>query len=235
MKKRLLSYFFLFLIWLLLAIYINNDIILPHPLDVFAYFSHTLFSLKTYTAIFTTLGRVFLSLLISFFTSFFLATICYFKPKIKEYFAPINDLIKSIPNISIMFIVLLVFGRVLAPIIIVFLITFPLMYNIIYKGYICFDSELQAALALFGEKFLTNLYKVYLPLIKEDLKLALASGSSLGLKVCVMAEILGQVNQGIGKQLYINKINLDMIGVFSWTIWIIILVGLIELLISSFK
>ena len=45
-----------------------------------------------------------------------------------------------------------------------------------------------------------------------------------------MAEILGQVRYGIGKQLYISKINLDMTGVFAYTIVIIIIGCLINLL-----
>jgi NitT/TauT family transport system permease protein len=38
-----------------------------------------------------------------------------------------------------------------------------------------------------------------------------------------MAEVLGQVTVGIGRQIHLSRILLDTVRVFSWTIWIILL------------
>ncbi|MBR5207508.1 MAG: ABC transporter permease, partial [Erysipelotrichaceae bacterium] len=44
-----------------------------------------------------------------------------------------------------------------------------------------------------------------------------------GFKVCVMAEILGQVSAGIGRQMNIGRLNLDLASVFGWTLWLILI------------
>ena len=43
-----------------------------------------------------------------------------------------------------------------------------------------------------------------------------------------MAEILGQVPDGIGKKLQWSYLNIEMAEVFAWTIWLIILLVLLE-------
>ena len=51
-------------------------------------------------------------------------------------------------------------------------------------------------------------------------------------KVSVMAEILTQVQIGVGKQLSFDRNMLDMTGIFAWTIWIIIISLLVENIFS---
>ena len=47
------------------------------------------------------------------------------------------------------------------------------------------------------------------------------------LKVGVMAEIFVSSNQGIGKQLYFARAQIDMVSIFAWTIWMVIIIMLI--------
>ena len=51
------------------------------------------------------------------------------------------------------------------------------------------------------------------PSLKEGVRGSL----SLGLKVGVMAEILGQVQPGIGHQLSRGRVNLEMADICAWT------------------
>ena len=47
-------------------------------------------------------------------------------------------------------------------------------------------------------------------------------------QVGVMAEIIGQVQLGIGRQLNIARFNMDMTAIFAWTLWIILLLLILE-------
>ena len=73
-----------------------------------------------------------------------------------------------------------------------------------------------------------QIIKVKIPLLYSYLIASFSSGIGLAFKVGVMAEILGQVNNGIGKKLQWSYLNIDMIGVFAWTLWLILLLLVLE-------
>ena len=54
------------------------------------------------------------------------------------------------------------------------------------------------------------------------------TAAGLGLKVGIMAEILGQVRSGIGRSMNYARLNLDTAGIVAWTIVIILLSVLID-------
>ena len=39
-----------------------------------------------------------------------------------------------------------------------------------------------------------------------------------------MAEIFVSANQGIGKQLYFARVQIDMVSIFAWTLWMVIII-----------
>jgi len=69
-------------------------------------------------------------------------------------------------------------------------------------------------------------------MLKNEFFESLKTGIGLGVKVCVMAEILSQVKTGIGKEMNISRLNLDISSVFGWTCWLMIVSVLIQLIIS---
>lgn len=46
-----------------------------------------------------------------------------------------------------------------------------------------------------------------------------------------MSEIMGQVQQGIGRQMNLCRLTSDMTGVFAWTGWIILILLLMDALL----
>jgi len=53
----------------------------------------------------------------------------------------------------------------------------------------------------------------------------------MGFKVCVMAEILSQVKTGIGRQMNIGRLNLEIASVFGWTLWLLMLSAFLQFLV----
>ncbi|MDO9592460.1 MAG: ABC transporter permease, partial [Erysipelotrichaceae bacterium] len=39
----------------------------------------------------------------------------------------------------------------------------------------------------------------------------------------IMSEVLGQVQTGIGKSMFLGKLYLDTTSIFAWTVWIILI------------
>ena len=61
-------------------------------------------------------------------------------------------------------------------------------------------------------------------MIKGYLVSAIETALPLSLKVGVMAEIFVSANRGIGKQLYFARVQIDMVSIFAWTLWMVIII-----------
>ena len=239
MKKKylriLISFFILLLLWQILAIKVQNEIILPKPSTVWNTMCVQLQDPLFYTSIVFTLLRISLGLIIAFILAFFISLLAYFYPWFKDLFHPVLTLIRSIPNISYILIVLFWFGAQTSVIIISFLILFPTMYATIEQGLTDIPNEYHDLMKLFPAKKYTEIRCIYLPFLRPYIYTAILTGLSLAFKVGIMAEILGQSGTGIGRQLNICRLQLRMEGVFAWTIWIIVLLAIMEKGISIVK
>ena len=229
-KAYLITCCLLLLLWQIFAVIINNDVIIPLPLAVISYFLNLFTTSKFYIAVIYTLKHVFSGFIVSLMVSLILALIGYEYKVVKNLFEPLNIISKTIPNISYIIICLIWFGSTKSVTIICFLILFPMFYSNFIFALDNMYQDIKDVDILYHESFIYKIFKHLLPYLVNNILSTSKTCLSLGFKVGVMAEILGQVRYGIGKQLYISKINLDMTGVFAYTIVIIIIGCLINLL-----
>lgn len=224
-REYILSTIVLLLVWQGVSMSIPNaDIFLPSVFDVFVRLLEDLQNEKFLLHVGATLNKTLVSFFAAMITGVSLGLLSGIYPRLEKFFRPYELLLKAIPNISYMFLLLLWVRKTSdAVYFIVFFILFPVFYSATLTGVKSMDTDLKDVLSLYGETFLTKLTKIYLPQCGSYIKGASLSCLSLGFKVCVMSEVLGSVKYGIGKAMYFDKINIDMIGVFSWTIVIILL------------
>lgn len=218
----------LFIIWWLSAIVIDNSFVMPLPYSVFESMVAQISSYDFYGVVMATLTRSMLGLFVAFMIAFLLAIISYYSQIVKGLLSPLITLTKSVPNISYIFIILIWFGREISASIITFLILFPMFYLNFLTGLNSKDKKLCDVLKIYPIHKWEQIFKVDIPMMKPYINTSLASGIGLAFKVGVMAEILGQVDNGIGRELQYCRNNLDMAGIFAWTIWIILLLVILE-------
>ncbi|MGX8852921.1 ABC transporter permease [Amedibacillus sp. YH-ame10] len=230
MKKyrTITSLFVLFLLWQIISIQIDNDFLIPYPIEVIKMMGQQLMSASFYEIVFATLLRSFLGLTIAFVVAFLCAYYAYRYTVFKDIFYPILLLTRSVPNIAYIIIILVWFGAENSAAIVSFLIIFPTIYSNIYTGLENMDENLKKVMSLYPSKEGYCLRKIYIPLLKAPMKASISTGISLTFKVGVMAEILGQVQVGIGRQLNLARITSDITGIFAWTGWIILILLLME-------
>lgn len=232
--KHWITVLILLICWYLFALYLSNDILLPLPSVVLERMLLDFTTQDFFIIVFTTFRRTLIGLLIALGMALILGLASSLNKTLKELLSPLIIISKTIPNISYIFIILVWFSREISVTIIAFLILFPVLYATITSAMDQFNQELKDVLLLYPEKTGFTLRKLYLPHLFPFVLNGLKTAFGLGLKVSVMAEILGQVQVGIGKQLYLCRINLDMIGIFAWTIWIILLCVGVEMLFRFF-
>lgn len=151
--------------------------------------------------------------------------------KFEPFLRPWLTGIKTIPIISIIIIILIIFGQSLAPWVITFMIVFPIIYQATLEGMHGMDQDLLDVFYMEDARFFESIKHVYLPLLKNNILLSLLQSFSLGLKVLVMAEYFAQSKHSIGRSLFIAKANIAYAYVFAWTIIIVICAMMIESII----
>ena len=230
MKKyrTITSLFILFLLWQIISMRVDNDFLIPYPIEVFKMMGKHIVSSSFYQIIGATLFRSLLGLAVAFIFAFLCAYFAYRFKMFRDIFYPILLLTRSVPNIAYIIIILVWFGAENSAAIVSFLIIFPTIYSNIYSGLHGIDKNLKNVMRLYPSSERYCLKKIYFPLLKGPIEASLSTGISLTFKVGVMAEILGQVQIGIGRQLNLARITMDVTGIFAWTGWVILLLLLME-------
>lgn len=230
-----LAFMILLGLWQGMALFIQNDIILPRPVHVLMTMLTQLREPLFYSAVIHTLIRICGGFLFAFFAALCFSFVTYFYPVFADLCYPFLLLTRSIPNISYILIVLFWCSPQTSVIVISFLILFPALYATLYQGLCDVPQGYHDLMKIYPGSKCFDVFYVYLPFLRPYLFSSTSAGLSLALKVGIMAEILGQSAIGIGRQLNICRSNLDMGGVFAWTLWIICILSLLDRIISQLQ
>lgn len=233
MKHKINLVVYILLLWQLVAVIVNKEVIVPYPLDVFQRMIDMLTDFNFYQTLFITLSHVIIVVAISALIAFVLAYLGYQKPLIGEYVSPLLTMIQAIPNISFIILVLVWVSSLQTVYIVLFLVVFPLLYNNFIQGFKSIDHDLRDVILLYHPTCFEKYFKVYLPLIRPSFLSGMKSSLSLGVKVAVMAEILAGLPYGVGRAINYSRIQFDMIGVFAWTVWLVIMILFIDYILNK--
>jgi len=230
-----LSIFTIFLLWTISYVVISNPLLLPSPLQVVNAFFGLFIHAKSLTVMFATTIRLIFALLCAFVIGFILGIIAAFSKGFHFFIKPMITIFRTVPVISIVVILLILFGFNSTPYIITSLMIVPIIFQSVYDGLTSIEPEMIDVYRLEDNHFFTGLRFCYLPFISKNIKTSLLQSGGLGIKVLVMAEFLSQTKNSIGNALYLAKVNLAYDEVFAWTILLILLAILIEFLIERSK
>ena len=228
------SIILLFIIWQVYSIYVNNATLMPTPLSVLQRFMDMLCEKETYITLFTSLGRLLFSLVLAILLGTIFGLLSGVNDKVEAFFRPIIITIRTLPVISIIVVILIIFGNTVTLYIISLFLLVPIIYQAELDGIRNIDSSLLDVLRLDTDNVNKVVVKsVYLPLSIPFLRSALIDAVGLGFKVLVIAEYIAQTKVSIGRTIYMNKVNLDFTGVFAWTLMLLIFVLLIEWIVEK--
>ncbi|MBN2558930.1 MAG: ABC transporter permease subunit, partial [Clostridia bacterium] len=146
---------------------------------------------------------------------------------------PVVTVIKSTPVMSFIILAMIWFSFTLVPILVCFMMCFPVMYENVRQGIAGTDRGLLSMAKLYGVGRARILGGIYLPSMKPYFYAAANMCLGLGFKVTVAAEVLVSPDYGIGSRLYDAKIYLEPVEVFAWTFIILLLSYLLEQLLKA--
>ncbi len=225
----------IFIIWLVLSLAINNEFAIP-KIDKTSKALADLFSTgNTYLILGRTILKIALTILIAFVSSLLLVILSTLSKKFKAFISPIITLLKTVPVVVVILLFLFLFSRNTTPIFVALLVIMPIMYEALLNGINNIDDSIINETKMLSKTNLYVLRKVYLPLTKPYIILSILQSVGLGLKAMVMAELIAQTKNSIGKEMSDYRAFLDMEYIFAWGLIMITIVIISEIIIRRIK
>lgn len=219
------------LVWHLLAVAVDNNILLVTPWQAFRELLFLLGDPGFYQALGLSLLRIGCGFLAGFAAAVVLAVISYCHPLFEEALSPVMTLLKAIPVASFVVLLLIWWGSSFLAVAICFVVVLPNIYINTLEGLKNTDRQLLEMAEVFRMPAKNKFFYLYRPAIAPFLY----SGMKISLGMCwksgVAAEVIGTPAHSIGEGLYLSKIYLNTAGVFAWTAVVILLSVLFEKLI----
>lgn len=221
-KRKCLAASFWILLWAILAGIVHKEIYLPGP---FTTLKH-LFQISTDPGSWRILGYSWIRVWGGFFLSFCLGILLGFPSGIlapfQQWLEPLIQTIKSTPVIALILLVFIWVPSNLVPLVISFLIGFPLIWAQTSEGARRTDPKLLEMALIFRLSWPQRLRKIYFPSTWPSIRNASQTAVGLCWKASVAAEVLSHPRFAIGSKLYDAKVYLETPDLFAWTMILIL-------------
>ena len=229
----LISIIFWFFVWDVVAEKIDKEIFLPKPLEVFdVIFTKFIQSKEFYETVKCSVSRILEGFLIGTVAGVCLAILSYSFRIIKIYlWFPIKT-IKTIPVASFVILVLLWVNSSKLSVVIPLLMVLPTMYINTLTGLESIDYKILEMAMVFKIPFLKKIWYIYIPDIMPYIFSSASIAIGMAWKSGVAAEIIGLAKNTIGNELYKAKLYLMTTELFAWTIVIVALCLICEVIIK---
>ena len=235
MIKKILRYTLIGVIWLAIwqitAMIINQELLFPAPLPVLLRIGELLLSASFYSTIGISLLRVLTGMLAGIIIGVIGAVICHVSRFAKDFFSPMLAIIKSTPVSSFIILLVLWLSRDITPMVISAIMVMPIVWANVEIGIRETDKSLLEMSRAYGMSQAKRITDIYLPSVYPYFLSSMRSSLGMAWKAGIAAEVLLQPLVSIGKQIFESKYTLETKDLFAWTVVVIILSVIIELLI----
>lgn len=232
-KSKLLSGVFWLGLWQALALFINNPVFIPGPLDVIKAGYSLMGTSNFYQAILGSLGKILLAFVLATCLGLALGILSYINHNIRSLIRIPLAFMKSVPLVCFIIILLIWSGPNRLPIIVSTIVGLPLISEAVVTGLEETDEPLLQMAEAFHMSWPHKLRYIYFYQARAFVKRALLSTSGLVFKAGITAELIGLSKNSIGELLYFNKLYLKTDELFFWVIIILVLSLLFEKLIEK--
>jgi len=219
-------------VWQLLYMMLGQ-VIIASPLDTLIKFLELLTEERTWLHVLTTLQRLLTGLLIGSAAGTALGLAAGLSVRVRQILEPMRWVVMTVPAVVFAIVAMLWFGMGSKPVIfIAAIINAPLTYVNVVEGMMAVDEKLIEMARGFRLPRRMLLTEIYFPGIGSALIAALTLTIGLGVRVVVLAELMG-AHDGIGYAFSRAWTQLDTPAIFAWILMSLLLLGLLEFGILS--
>lgn len=228
-----------FVLWIVISTSMGQgNLIFPAPLEVFASVGTLLGKAFTWQSIGSSLLRTFEGFAISFGLALVLGSLAGEFTLLQRLFRPLFIVLKSAPTAAFVFLFLVLSGSSRAPIWIVCILAFPILYESVVAGFNAVPEQFIWSARLDDAPLWKRVARIQIPLAAPYVLLGMLNSFALSFKTEIMAEIItGDTNAGIGGciRMYRNLDPSDLTPIFALALITIVIVLLLDLLAYGVK
>lgn len=226
-------------LWQVFSFYIGEDkMVFPGPVSTFKHAFYLLGREYTYRCILSTSVRMLEGFAFSFVSGLVLGVLAGNFEMIDHLLRPTITALRAIPTASLVYLFIVLAGFRQAPVYLVVLIGFPIIYEGVKTGVGHISQSIINAARLDGASFLKENIRIRLPLAFPYITAAAASAFSLSFKIEIMAEVItGASNAGLGSAILGARASdpTNMVPVFAYSLIAVGLMLLIDRISSLLK
>lgn len=211
------------IVWQLAALMLGENMLFASPADVLMKLPSLWLSRPFWSSVWFSLSRIGMGFLLGAFLGCILAGVSLAFKWIEVILRPYVAMIKSVPVASFVILALIWLTSSSLPILISFLIVFPVIYSNVLKGLQSTDKKMLEMADVFGISLWKRVIYIYIPQIKPYIISASSIAIGLAWKSGVAAEIIGIPTGSVGEALYYSKVYLNVPELFAWTLSIVLL------------
>ena len=226
--ERIAAIIVAILLWQLLAMKLDQKLLLATPVDVAKTLGVMVKSQEFYSAVAYSMGRILFGLLIGAAVGTACALLAGRWHFMEVLFWPCFSAMKATPVASVVILCLVWLSSRRLSVFIVFLVVTPVIYTNILAGIKNLDLKMKDMARVFGINGLRRLLYVYLPELKTYIIAAFTLATGMAFKAGIAAEVIGTPGGSVGKMLYNAKVYLETPELFAWTLVIIVLSVVVE-------
>lgn len=235
--RKIIQYTFVTAFWLglwwVVAWRVGEDLLLPTPGAVIGRLGELLSKASFWRIIGTSLGRILGGMMTAIVAGCVLAVATHFIPPLYTLFFPLITVMRSTPVVSIIILAFLWIGRDDIPSFISALMVLPVVWVNLHEALGATDAQLKEMAKAFQFSLLKKVKHIYLPAALPALTASCRSSVGLAWKAGVAAEVLTVPVISIGRMLSDAKLYLETTDLFAWTLAVVLLSLLLEILVVS--
>lgn len=224
--------FFWLIIWQLISVTVQNEILIVSPIKVIQILGHLMQTVEFYQIILSSCKRVAEGILVAVFIGSLLGMIAYRLSFVEMLIAPFVEFMRSIPVASFVILALIWMGSENLTFCVVFVVSVPIAYSGMLTGCQQTPKAMLEMANVFQMNVLRKIWYIYRPACMPFLNHAISTIVGLGWKSGVAAEVIGTPIYSIGERLYMAKIYLETGELFAWTVVIIFLSFVFERMVQ---
>ena len=236
--KRVFAYItgiiLLVVLWQVFSLAIDERVmVLPGPKETLEYAIYLLGRPYTYKCIGFTIQKMLMGFMISFVIALVSGVIAGNSSFIEEMLKPFLVTLRAVPTASLVYLFIVLSGFKNAPMLLVVMISFPIIYEGIKDGIRNIPEGISDAAKVDGSSLIKENLKVRLPLAIPYIIVALVTSFSLSFKIEIMAEVItGSTNAGLGSAIAGARASdpTNMVPIFAYSLIAVVLMLMIDLI-----
>ena len=234
-----LGILFVIALWIIFSLcFDTNGGIFPSPINTFARFTELLREPYSYQCLGQTFKRMLVGFSISFAAALIVGIFAGNHQPLYDFLKPLMTVIKSIPTVALVFLFVVLLTPKDAPILVVIVICFPILYEAVANGIRKVDPQVVQAARVDGARYFKRVLVIKLPLAISYVIVGVVSSFSLSFKIEIMAEVItGTTSNGLGSVIHFvqQEDPTELTSVFAYSLFAIIFMLLFTLLEQIIK